>query len=362
MRERSERRLLAATAAAAESHQGPEDPTASDNNEELIVVFGERPRRWSSPAASDVANGTTTASFEDLTRIEESLSAGIDEASLAEELLSDGTSDTTTLEPAHNDVEERVVRVGECRVDADDGSDAGGSRLSEAASREMKGALKCAEQLALSSSSLPTRQPATTETESFDNTAGAAVMEEPLATPVAEETSSATTVATTTPPPPNPQESTDAPTADEAANEETANHFDVSQHLYDGVKNVWGFGCDIALVRPLFKATENVAGTILDATTGIDLGNGDEEIKPKLAQLDNELVNPMIGNVVGAVAPLFAKGEEIVRPVVTAVGPVVLGPFGLMKGPCGDDDEMNGEEMTSTEVTAVDEVSAEKDE
>jgi len=115
----------------------------------------------------------------------------------------------------------------------------------------------------------------------------------------------------------------------EEKEEEGNNHFDVSQHIYDGVKNVWGFGCSVGITRPFFKVTESVAGKVLNITTGIHLENGDEEIKPKLAQLDNDLVNPAINRVVSAIMPVFVKGDEIIRPVVTTVGPVILGPFGF---------------------------------
>merc|ERR1712129_343959 len=116
----------------------------------------------------------------------------------------------------------------------------------------------------------------------------------------------------------------------EVKNEETG-HFDVSQHVYDGVKNVWGLGCSVGIIRPLLKITEGVAGSGLGMTTGINLDNGDEEIKPKLAELDDNIINPAIGKVLEVVTPFVNEGELIIRPIITSVGPKVLRLFSLMK-------------------------------
>jgi len=152
-------------------------------------------------------------------------------------------------------------------------------------------------------------QPVTTKIEEL-RTAGVPVKDETtkshVKSVVVEETTSTAE--------PNTKDTTQV--IPEEKNEDETNHFDVSQHVYDGVKNVWGFGCSIGIVRPFFKVTENVAGKVLNITTGIDLGNGDEEIKPKLAQLDDNLVNPVINKVVSAVMPLFVKEDKGPTPVV----------------------------------------------
>lgn len=127
-----------------------------------------------------------------------------------------------------------------------------------------------------------------------------------------------------------PEENTEEPTSTHG---EEPGTFDVSQHIYDGVKNIWGFGCSIGIVRPFLKVTEGAAGKILGMTTGINLANGDEEIKPKLAELDHGVINPAISKVVGVFMPVVEKGESIVRPIVMTIGPTLLGPFGLMKNP-----------------------------
>lgn len=116
---------------------------------------------------------------------------------------------------------------------------------------------------------------------------------------------------------------------DEEKKDEREENLDVTQHVYEGFKNMWAFGCNIGVVKPLLKMTEGIAGTVLDASTGLKLENVDEGIKPKLAELDNGLINPMIGKVVSMVLPVFEKSDSIVRPFVMDIGPKILGPFGL---------------------------------
>lgn len=93
-------------------------------------------------------------------------------------------------------------------------------------------------------------------------------------------------------------------------------HFDVSQHVYDGVKAAWGYGCEFTVVKPFLKMGEGIAGTVLNLTTGIDLEKGDEEIKPKLAEFDDAFINPAIARLVGALNPIVGKTDETLRPMI----------------------------------------------
>jgi len=91
----------------------------------------------------------------------------------------------------------------------------------------------------------------------------------------------------------------------------------VSQNLYDGFKAVWGYGCGITIAKPFLDAGESVAGKVLNMATGINLEKGDEEIKPKLAELDDNVINPAIVSFFEAIAPIVGKADETIRPVIT---------------------------------------------
>merc|ERR1719445_1244157 len=95
--------------------------------------------------------------------------------------------------------------------------------------------------------------------------------------------------------------------------------FDLSQNIYDGVKSVWGYGCDIPVVKPILKVSEGVAGKALNLITGIDLEKGDEEIKPKLAEMDEDILNPAVSKLISILEPLVVKVDDSVRPIVVGI-------------------------------------------
>merc|ERR1719445_2111711 len=95
--------------------------------------------------------------------------------------------------------------------------------------------------------------------------------------------------------------------------------FDLSQNIYDGVKAVWGYGCDIPVVKPILKVSEGVAGKILNLVTGIDLEKGDEEIKPKLAKMDEDILNPAVTKIINILEPLVGKVDDSLRPIVVGI-------------------------------------------
>lgn len=118
-------------------------------------------------------------------------------------------------------------------------------------------------------------------------------------------------------------------TDDAASTPEVREDFNIdpSQHLYDGMKNVWGFSSSFALTKPFTQITEKVAGKILNIATGKEFAGVDEEIKPQLEKLDSQFLNPTITNVVQFVQPLLEKVHSVVHPVVVTV----LGPLSLLK-------------------------------
>ena len=100
---------------------------------------------------------------------------------------------------------------------------------------------------------------------------------------------------------------------------------DPSQHIYGGIKTVWEFGTNFPITKPFAKVTEKVAEKVLNMATGMEFSGVDAEIKPKLAELDSDLLNPTINNIVAMVEPIFTKAHSIVEPVAVKL----LTPFGL---------------------------------
>jgi len=108
-------------------------------------------------------------------------------------------------------------------------------------------------------------------------------------------------------------------------NEDKTNNkvLDASQHIYGGAKNVWGFvSTDFILTKPFAKATEAVAGKVLDIASGgtLDFEKVDQDIiLPRLARLDDDLLNPTLSHVADFVEQQITHGDALVRPVVMAV-------------------------------------------
>jgi len=111
---------------------------------------------------------------------------------------------------------------------------------------------------------------------------------------------------------------------------------DPSQHLYGGIKNVWGFGSSFILTKPFAKVTEAVAGKLLDITTGMEFSGVDEEVKPKLAEIDNAFLNPAISRVIEIVEPVVKKVQSIVHPVAETL----LSTVGLKKNKAIESDAL----------------------
>uniref|UniRef100_A0A7S4SST2 Uncharacterized protein n=1 Tax=Ditylum brightwellii TaxID=49249 RepID=A0A7S4SST2_9STRA len=99
-------------------------------------------------------------------------------------------------------------------------------------------------------------------------------------------------------------------------------HIDASQHVYETVKNVWGFGKNIFFAKPLLELTEAIATKVVG-----ELKDVDDAIKPHVANIDDSFFNPAVNAIVSLVMPAVEKVDPIVRPVYVTI----LRPFGLFK-------------------------------
>ncbi|KAL3792220.1 hypothetical protein ACHAWO_006039 [Cyclotella atomus] len=139
-----------------------------------------------------------------------------------------------------------------------------------------------------------------------------------------EVTMSATTVKKTPTPAAAPVVATKAaPAKDEP-------HFDVTQHIYGGIKDIWAWGKTVPIVDKFLGITEAVAAKIINAAFHTDLPAIDQDVaKPNLKKLDDQVVTPAILAVWGFIEPAVSKGGEmIVEPVMKEVVPKVLGMVG----------------------------------
>jgi hypothetical protein len=138
-----------------------------------------------------------------------------------------------------------------------------------------------------------------------------------------EVTMSATTAKKTTTVPKSVVTTKAAP-----AKEET--HFDVTQHIYGGIKDIWAWGKTVPVVETFLGITEAVAAKVIDAAFHTDLLAIDKDVaKPNLKKLDDQVVTPAILAVWGFIQPAVSKGSEmIVEPVMKEVVPKVLGMVG----------------------------------
>jgi len=111
--------------------------------------------------------------------------------------------------------------------------------------------------------------------------------------------------------------------------------YDVAEHVYEKVKEVWSWGKSVKAVASVLDAAEDVATKLVTAATGMkDLETVDTTVlKPHLAGLDSHLLNPAIFHIYQFLVPFLQKGQQTVKPIATTVGGYVLGPFGLIKPP-----------------------------
>jgi len=124
---------------------------------------------------------------------------------------------------------------------------------------------------------------------------------------------------------------------------------DPSQHLYGGIKNVWGFGSTFVLTKPFAKVTEAVASKFLDMATGMEFSGVDEEVKPKLAEIDDTYLNPAISHVVKLMEPVVKKMQGIVHPIAEQV----LSTVGFKQIEAAESDKVKKVEVAAPEMTGV---------
>lgn len=130
------------------------------------------------------------------------------------------------------------------------------------------------------------------------------------------------------------------------SSESKEDHFDVGQNAYETAKKAWAFGKGVAVVNIFLGAAENVAGKVLDLTQGKNLQEVDKEaVKPALAKLDDDFLNPAICKLLTLIMPLYKKAEEkAVNVGISTLISNLLKQVGLLK-------EASAEEQSSKVVT-----------
>ena len=119
---------------------------------------------------------------------------------------------------------------------------------------------------------------------------------------------------------------------------------DAAAHVYEGAKNVWGWGKEQMVISTFLGMAEGIAGKIA-SVAGTDLEEIDGNLKPQLSNFDSGILNPAIKQVLAIVLNAAGKGEEIFKPIVVSI----LKPVGLIKD---DKKETIAPELTNTRMTA----------
>ncbi len=101
---------------------------------------------------------------------------------------------------------------------------------------------------------------------------------------------------------------------------------DVAEQVYEKAKGVWAWGKGTPIISIGFGITEAVVGKAV-SFAGTNFEKLDKEIKPHLANLDHDIINPTIEKVVGVVLGAAGKTEDILKPIMIKI----LSPFGLIK-------------------------------
>lgn len=118
---------------------------------------------------------------------------------------------------------------------------------------------------------------------------------------------------------------------------------DAAEHVYEAAKNVWGWGKDQFLISTFLGVTEAVAGKVV-GVVGTDLEEIDGNIKPKLSDLDSNIINPAVRAILGIVLNAAGKSQDIFKPIVVSI----LKPIGLIK-----DKDSVAPELTNTAQTTT---------
>lgn len=138
------------------------------------------------------------------------------------------------------------------------------------------------------------------------------------------------------------EEDTDNMSAKTTAEYNTENvSVDAASHVYEGVKNVWGWGKEQIVISTFLGMTEAVAGKVV-SIVGTDFEEIDHNITPQLSNFDSNILNPAIRAVLGIVMNVAGKSENFLKPIIVSV----LKPVGLLK----DDKEKTAPELTNARM------------
>jgi hypothetical protein len=102
---------------------------------------------------------------------------------------------------------------------------------------------------------------------------------------------------------------------------------DPATHVYNGVKGVWAWGREHAiLVSPFLKVTEGIANKVVGIVLHSSLQEVDENlVRPMFGGLDNHFLNPVIHTIVSTSLGVgHFIGKNVVSPLVSLPGIVGL--------------------------------------
>jgi len=118
-----------------------------------------------------------------------------------------------------------------------------------------------------------------------------------------------------------------APASSKTSSEEEP-HFDVGTNVYEAAKSVWGWGRSIPLAGSILGVYEAVGAKVVSTAVHKDLSTVDAEIKYHVSGLDKDVIDPAIAAILNIIFPAVEKGEEVLKPIIMAVGPKI--PFMAM--------------------------------
>lgn len=97
-------------------------------------------------------------------------------------------------------------------------------------------------------------------------------------------------------------------------------HFDVVEHVYEGVKSAWAFGKGVVVFKPFMGVAENVAVKVLSVATGVNsLEDVDKNVKPHLKGIDKDFIDPAILKIWSLIEPIVGKSEDVARSMIALV-------------------------------------------
>ena len=103
---------------------------------------------------------------------------------------------------------------------------------------------------------------------------------------------------------------------------EQPGHLDATQQVYEGAKGVWAWAKGVPVFKPFMGLAEGMTNKVI-GVAGTSLQDIDDFVKPKLAELDANVINPTINNLVELITNAVHKGEDTIRPIIEAI----LGPL-----------------------------------